>query len=300
MLALGVLSLAAILQCTAAFFALRLIGITRRRVAWILIAAAILFMTLRRIVPIIRRFTDEEAYHPDLPNEIIGLIISILMLIGIAKIAPIFVERFQLEKKLQMSEKKYRTLVETIPYVVFETTLDDTLSLIYVSPQISLLGLSQEECLSNSTLWTDSIHPEDRERVVREIRESLDKTEPQVTEYRMQISNGKTLHIKCITEVVFNANGEPIRLQGVLADVTCERLAAQEKDRLIDELKKALDEIHTLKGLIPICASCKKIRNDKGYWQSIEKFISEHSQAEFSHGLCPDCISKYDGSSHTT
>ena len=56
------------------------------------------------------------------------------------------------------------------------------------------------------------------------------------------------------------------------------------------ELEKALDEIKTLRGILPICANCKKIRDDQGYWNQIEQYISEHSQAEFSHGLCPECI----------
>lgn len=56
------------------------------------------------------------------------------------------------------------------------------------------------------------------------------------------------------------------------------------------ELEKALEQIKSLKGLLPICASCKKIRKDDGYWQQIETYIGEHSQAEFSHGICPECV----------
>jgi hypothetical protein len=59
---------------------------------------------------------------------------------------------------------------------------------------------------------------------------------------------------------------------------------------LIQELQTAIGEIKTLSGLLPICASCKKIRDDKGYWNQIEVFIRDHSDAEFSHGICPDCI----------
>ena len=62
-----------------------------------------------------------------------------------------------------------------------------------------------------------------------------------------------------------------------------------ERERLVVELKEALDKINTLRGLLPICASCKKIRDDKGYWNQIETYFGEHSQAEFSHGICPDC-----------
>jgi CheY-like chemotaxis protein len=68
--------------------------------------------------------------------------------------------------------------------------------------------------------------------------------------------------------------------------------AEAERKKLIRELQQALAEIKTLKGIVPICASCKKIRDDKGYWQQLEAYIREHSQAEFSHGICPDCARK--------
>ena len=54
-------------------------------------------------------------------------------------------------------------------------------------------------------------------------------------------------------------------------------------------LQKALDNIQTLEGLLPICASCKNIRNDNGYWQRVEVYIREHSKAKFSHSICPEC-----------
>lgn len=60
-----------------------------------------------------------------------------------------------------------------------------------------------------------------------------------------------------------------------------------------NKLQKALSEVKTLSGLIPICAWCKKIRDDKGYWSEVEKYIGEHSKAEFTHGMCPECIKKY-------
>lgn len=62
-----------------------------------------------------------------------------------------------------------------------------------------------------------------------------------------------------------------------------------EKIKLINELKKALDEVKTLSGMLPICASCKKIRDDSGYWNQVEEYIEEHTDVEFSHGICPEC-----------
>jgi DNA-binding response OmpR family regulator len=60
----------------------------------------------------------------------------------------------------------------------------------------------------------------------------------------------------------------------------------------IDELQSAIDNIKTLHGLLPICANCKKIRDDKGYWQQVEGYIMKHSDAKFSHGICPECKTK--------
>jgi AmiR/NasT family two-component response regulator len=62
--------------------------------------------------------------------------------------------------------------------------------------------------------------------------------------------------------------------------------------RLNEELQAALAKVKMLSGLLPICASCKKIRDDKGYWQQVEVYIQDHSEAEFTHGFCPDCLAK--------
>lgn len=64
----------------------------------------------------------------------------------------------------------------------------------------------------------------------------------------------------------------------------------EEREKLIKELQESLEKIRTLSGLVPICANCKKIRDDKGFWNEVEIYISQHSMAEFSHGICPDCM----------
>ena len=77
-----------------------------------------------------------------------------------------------------------------------------------------------------------------------------------------------------------------------LAKFDLQRLVREQQERLtqkVQELQEALALINTLHGILPICSFCKKIRNDKGAWDQIEKYISEHSEAVFSHSLCPDC-----------
>ena len=78
-----------------------------------------------------------------------------------------------------------------------------------------------------------------------------------------------------------------------LRDASDRIRAEQERENLIRELEDALEKIKTLKGLLPICAHCKRIRDDRGYWAQVETYIEAHSLAEFSHGICPECVRKY-------
>ncbi|MDH4321656.1 MAG: HAMP domain-containing protein, partial [Desulfobulbaceae bacterium] len=79
------------------------------------------------------------------------------------------------------------------------------------------------------------------------------------------------------------------KVEELRGEVSAHEQSEHDKELLIEKLQKALAEIKTLKGIVPICASCKKIRDDQGYWNQIEAYVREHSEAEFSHGLCPDC-----------
>jgi hypothetical protein len=81
----------------------------------------------------------------------------------------------------------------------------------------------------------------------------------------------------------------------IVRDITERKRAEQEREQLIDALQEALTNIKTLRGLLPICASCKKIRDDTGYWSQIEAYIQAHSDAVFSHGICPECASRLYG-----
>jgi len=71
------------------------------------------------------------------------------------------------------------------------------------------------------------------------------------------------------------------------------QIALKKNAELIGKLQSALEEVKTLSGLIPICAHCKNIRDDEGFWRRIEDYISTRTTAEFSHGICPDCIEEH-------
>jgi two-component system CheB/CheR fusion protein len=89
--------------------------------------------------------------------------------------------------------------------------------------------------------------------------------------------------------------GEDIYYTGIVRDISERKRVEGEREKLILDLQDALAKVKTLSGLLPICAACKKIRDDKGYWNQIESYIRDRSEAQFTHGLCPDCAEKIYG-----
>jgi PAS domain S-box-containing protein len=81
----------------------------------------------------------------------------------------------------------------------------------------------------------------------------------------------------------------------VFADITERKQAAEAQAKLLAELQESLKEIKTLRGLVPICAHCKDVRDDSGFWQQVEDYLQQRTEAEFSHGICPECFQKHYG-----
>ena len=89
-----------------------------------------------------------------------------------------------------------------------------------------------------------------------------------------------------------NDDDEIIGMCGVSTDITAKKKTEKERESLISQLEAALLEIKTLQGIIPICSYCHNIRDDKGAWSQMETYIAKHSEAKFSHGICPKCLPK--------
>ncbi len=106
-----------------------------------------------------------------------------------------------------------------------------------------------------------------------------------------QRKDGTTVEV-AVTLSLIRDQGTAIGISTIERDITARKREEMERSQLIGELTEALAKIKTLSGLLPICSSCKKIRDDGGYWQKIEFYISEHTQAEFTHGICPDCLTR--------
>ena len=95
-----------------------------------------------------------------------------------------------------------------------------------------------------------------------------------------------------IAKPLLDAEGKPVGVIESFQDITDRKRVERERELLIEELRKSMEKVKLLSGYLPICASCKKIRDDKGYWTQVEAYIRSHSEVEFSHGICPECMHK--------
>jgi len=110
-------------------------------------------------------------------------------------------------------------------------------------------------------------------------------------EVRVPLPSGDTYYLTT-AKPIFDADGAVETVICSSKNITKRKIAEIELKKEHDKLLNAIEEIKTLSGLLPICSSCKNIRDDKGYWTRIESYIEQHSDAEFSHGICPKCAKK--------
>jgi PAS domain S-box-containing protein len=112
-------------------------------------------------------------------------------------------------------------------------------------------------------------------------------------EVRNRAKDGSLYWVDATIVPFLGADGAPVQYVAIRTEITDRKRAEADRENLIQELTKALQEVKTLSGLLPICASCKKVRDDSGYWNQIETYVARHSSATFSHGLCPECGIKF-------
>ena len=115
---------------------------------------------------------------------------------------------------------------------------------------------------------------------------------PVTVEHIHYESHGSPRHVEVHGHPILDDEGRVSRMIEYTLDITKRKQIEEERNQLIKSLQDSLAKIKTLSGMLPICASCKKIRDDKGYWNQIETYLHKHSEAEFSHGICPECAKK--------
>lgn len=180
-----------------------------------------------------------------------------------------------------LSLPEYQALVEQAPILIWRANTEALCD--YFNEQwLAFRGRTLEQEYGNG--WANGVHPDDFDHCLAIYLENFHKRQVFEMEYRLMRHDGVYRWI-FDRGVPFNSpDGEFAGYIGSCIDVT-ERVEAQEALRL-----KLETEIRMLKGIIPICSNCKKIRNDKESWQQLEAYITEHSEAVFTHGLCPECF----------
>jgi len=182
-----------------------------------------------------------------------------------------------------LSHSEYRTIVEQAPIMIWRANTSAECD--YFNQQwLTFTGRTLEQELGNG--WVEGVFQEDLKGCIDIYLSAFGKREIFEMEYRLRRSDGAYRWIFDRGVPFENDLGEFGGYIGSCIDIT-EQVEAR---KLI--LKEKEHEIKRLRGMLPICASCKKIRDDNGYWSQIEVYIKEHTEAEFSHGLCPECVKK--------
>ena len=195
-------------------------------------------------------------------------------------------ERKRIENALRESEEKYRFLIEKANEAII--IVQEGFYVFCNRRTAEILEVSPEEIIGKRFL--EYVFDEDRDFVRSQNQKRLAGETIPNYDIRLKTATGKTVWV-FISGTMIYYKGKPAAL-GLMTDITARKIAEEEREKLIIELKEALSNVKVLSGLLPICASCKKIRNDKGYWEQIEMYVRDHSDADFSHGICPDCAKK--------
>ena len=149
------------------------------------------------------------------------------------------------------------------------------------------LGFSRDELMAKR--FIEFVHPDDRERTLGQNRQVRGGGQARAFENRYLCKDGSYRWL------LWNATPDFGRkvIYGVARDITERKRAEDEREMLVRQLQGALAEVRTLRGFLPICAYCKSIRDDENYWQSLEAYLSKHTDTQLTHGICPACYAKF-------
>jgi len=196
-------------------------------------------------------------------------------------------EQKQAEALRKEREELYRSLFENNSTVMLLIDPADG-SLVDANPSAAVFyGHSRSKLRKMKVTDLNDLSPEEVQEKMRQAQEGP----PGSFNFRHRLDDGTTREVEVFSGPI-TVQGRPL-LCSIVHDISERRTAEREMEKLIEELQQALSEVKTLRGFIPICSSCKKIRDDSGYWNQIEIYISQRSEAEFSHSMCPDCIKEY-------
>jgi|GEM_PF-6650429 len=291
-----------IIQFVTVYLAAKLMRVTGNRISWLCISLSIFFMAIRRCFSLYWFLLGDPFQEPDLLYEIVGLITSGLMLSGIVFISPLFksmaeniVALEQAKNILQVSEKKLRDITSSLAEGIY--VFDEKGHVSFMNPEAErILGWSIDDVKGKNI--HDLIHHHKPDGTIFPVEECnmwqvIQSGVLFNSREEMLIRKDGTFFPASVIASPIKEDGNIISSVTAFRDITEIKKLEHEKENLISKLQASIDNVKLLSGIIPICMHCKGIRDDKGYWNQLEKFIAEHSEAEFSHGICPDCLKKH-------
>lgn len=207
-------------------------------------------------------------------------------LCGVFGISRDITKQKEAEERIQQQNEFLSSVIESMPYPFLVVDVQDhsvMLANSHVAPDGAWRG---RKCYS---LMHHQEKPCTDGHCVCPLEEMKKSGAPVVQEHVHPDGKGNQLNVEVHGYPVFDEQGTLSRMIEYSVDISQRKTLEGEKEQLISELKEALGRVKTLSGFLPICAKCKSIRDDKGYWNQLESYIREHSATIFSHGICPDC-----------
>lgn len=200
-------------------------------------------------------------------------------------------ERKNIEMAIKESEAKFRSVAQSATDAII--TADEAGKIAFCNTAAcEMFGYCEDELIGQliSILMPQRFREAHRKGMASVVSSGKSRLIGQTRELYGSKKSGEEFPVELSLSA--GKTGEKIFYTGIIRDISERKQHEKERDALIERLQQTLAKVKQLSGLLPICASCKKIRDDRGYWNQIEAYIRDHSEAEFSHGICPECAER--------
>lgn len=221
------------------------------------------------------------------PKEVIfRSTVSVAIIAGGYIMSRAFAAEKRLENELRAAKQYLSTIIETAPTCVKLLASDGSLLFMNRAGLDMIEADTLDQVKGQQVV---SLISEQYQQAFSSLTESSFRGASGSMEFEMTGLKGRPLWLETRAVPLLDGKGAIHASLGITRNITDMKIKEQERAALVEELQNALKNVKKLNGLLPICAACKKIRDDRGYWNQIEAYISSHSHAVFTHSICPDC-----------
>jgi sigma-B regulation protein RsbU (phosphoserine phosphatase) len=194
------------------------------------------------------------------------------------------------QRQAEEAMRHLAAIVESSEDAIYSKNLDSVI-ISWNRAAERIFGYRADEIIGHSMV---KLFPRDHRDELLDIMAAVRRSE--MVDYKetyRRRKDGEIFPVSVTVSPILGAKGEVVGASAIVRDISARKQAEEERLKLIEDLTKALENVKTLSGMLPICASCKSIRDDAGYWQKVEAYLSQHADVKFTHSLCPTCSEKY-------